>query len=61
MNNLTEYKTCASKTKYGKARNAFKRMGQMLKSGKIFDKLGFYKCEYCGYYHITTKEMRGAE
>jgi hypothetical protein len=37
---------------------AIKVMTKMIRRGIVFEKLGFYKCSECGFYHLSTKELK---
>ena len=51
--NLHQYNACHKKGSYEKPASALKIMHSMTKRGQIH-KLGFYKCPFCGKYHITS-------
>jgi hypothetical protein len=46
---------CEGKIRYNRPKNAMVVMQKILASGRIIDRLGFYRCNVCNKYHITKK------
>lgn len=55
MTNAVQIFICEKKRKYDRPRDAMRAMEKAVRSGKMFEKFGYYRCRLCGKYHLTTK------
>ena len=50
---------CEGKMQYAKPKSVLKAMERIVRSGRVIDKLGFYRCSICARYHVTTIYYKG--